>query len=137
MISYHGTSDSFISTILIKIDISLGGGELGMGFYSGEYLHVAKAWAYNKHNKSKSVLKLETPDDSVEALNIYLLDHTSANNLRSNLRKTNQCRTFTSGHDLIWAPIVGTTKSSSEQYKWESTDSEKLLNSNLVIKNVV
>jgi hypothetical protein len=137
MISFHGTSELNLKKILIKIDINFGGGELGMGFYSGEHLFEAKNWAWNKHKRSKSVLKLEVPDSTIDTLSINLLDYSTANILRSTLRNNNQTRTYTSGHDLIWAPIVGTSKSSSDQYKWESDISENLLNSSSVIKNEI
>ena len=47
---YHGTKKTVATSIVAgAINVSMGGGELGMGFHIGEYLWVAKAWAKNCH----------------------------------------------------------------------------------------
>ncbi len=138
MDSYHGTSSKYINDLVSgNIDLSSGGGELGQGFYTGQYIHDAKVWAYNKHHRSKSVLSLDVPDSEVESLNIEILDHKQASSLRSLIKLKNATRNYMVGADLVWAPIVGTSRISGDQYKWESEDASTLLNGNKVTRNEI
>ena len=137
--SYHGSSPEIIKTISTKnISVNKGGGELGQGFYSGEHLHEAKAWAYQRFNKrKKNVLELEVDDNDFFSLEIKELNINQANLKRSFIKKINQTRTFHFNVDLVWSPIVGTSRVSGEQYKWESIDASNLLNSVKTIKTII
>ena len=128
--SYHGTSPEIVSNILKHgISVSIGGGELGQGFYTGEHLHEAKAWAYQKSkSKQNNVIEFEHNDEDILSLDIIELNHGAANLKRSNIKKTNQTRVYLFNVDLVWSPIVGTDRVSGMQYKWESSISESLLN---------
>lgn len=128
--SYHGTSPQIVSNIFSHgISVSLGGGELGQGFYTGEHLHEAKAWAYQKtKSKKDNVIEFEHNDEDILNLNIKELNHSQANIKRYELKRTNQTRTYLFNVDLVCSPIVGTDRVSGIQYKWESTISETLLN---------
>jgi hypothetical protein len=127
--SFHGTSGKFIQNLVNgKITNDKGSGELGKGFYSGEHLFAAKQWAFNKHLKSTSVLKLETPDMEVENLNLLILDYAKASEKRREIKNINSTQTFVFKVDMVWAPIVGTSKKVGEQYKWESQVSMDILN---------
>ena len=130
MISYHGTSTATANSMITgTIDVSLGGGELGRGFYSGEHLHEAKAWAYQTSGDRKSnTIELQTADDDVEQLKLKLMDAGEAGLHRYRIKKNNESRTFLFHEDMIWAPIVGSEKVSGDQYKWESEAAELLLN---------
>lgn len=130
MESYHGTSSANAASLTSgTIDVTLGGGELGRGFYSGEHLHEAKAWAFHTSgDKTSNVVKLTTEDDQVEALDLKLMDAGSAGLARYRIRTAAETRTFLFDHDMIWAPIVGSEKVSGDQYKWESATSSLLLN---------
>jgi len=129
--SFHGTASKFIQDLVDgKITNDKGSGELGKGFYSGEHLFAAKQWAHNKHNKSTSVLKLETPDKSVENLKLLILDYAEASKSRREIKLLQSTQTFEFKVDMVWAPIVGTSKSVGEQYKWESQNSMGFLNGN-------
>jgi len=130
MISYHGTSSAIAARLVPgRIDVSLGGGELGRGFYSGQFLHEAKTWAFHKFRGTRgNVLQLDTPDDSVEILNLDILDTRTASLRRSAIRRTSQTRTFLFNRDLIWAPIVGSERVAGDQYKWEARPAQELLN---------
>ena len=122
MESYHGTSTVNATSLTSgSIDVTLGGGELGRGFYSGGHLHEAKAWAFHTSgDKTSNVVKLTTEDELVEALDLKLMDTGSAGLARYRIRTAAETRTFLFGHDMIWAPIVGSEKVSGDQYKWES-----------------
>jgi len=73
MKSYHGTTPASATQILTGVfDVTLGGGELGRGFYTGQYPHVAKAWAYQKSGATKkNVVEIFTrADDDIVKLDI-------------------------------------------------------------------
>ena len=130
MNSYHGTSN-VIAVNLVKgnVDVSLGGGELGQGFYTGEHLYLAKAWAFHiSGDKHKNVVQFSTLDSEIECLSMEILDHGSASLKRNELKKYKATRTYRFGVDLIWAPIVGKDKIVGDQYKWESDPAALLLN---------
>jgi len=130
MNSYHGTSSANASTIASgTIYVALGGGELGRGFYTGEHLHEAKAWAFHTSgDKQSNVVFFTTADDDVETLDLELLGYSDAGLQRHWIRQRNETRTFLFGHDMVWAPIVGSERASGDQYKWESNVAELLLN---------
>ncbi|EGQ8093407.1 MULTISPECIES: hypothetical protein [Vibrio] len=129
MESYHGTSAKFIKDLVGgKIVNDKGSGELGKGFYTGERLYLAKQWAYNKHDRSTSVLVLQTNDIKVEQLDILIMDYSEATAARREIKKNETTQSHEFNVDMVWSPIVGTTKKVGEQYKWESQRSMDLLN---------
>ena len=137
--SYHGSSPEIVQDLLNDtISVELGGGELGQGFYTGEQLYQAKAWAKHRFNKTqKNVLELEHSDDDVFLLNIKEMNTNQANLKRSHIKKKGETRTYIFNVDMVWSPIVGTDRISSEQYKWESLTSEYLLNSIKTPKSIL
>ena len=140
MHSYHGTSATIASTLLGgAVDITLGGGELGRGFYSGQYLHEAKAWAYHvSGDKTANVVEFVTPDADVEALDLLLMDASAAGLERLRIRQQEATKTEILGADMVWAPIVGSERVTGDQYKWESQEAGNLLNdSTKTIKSVI
>ncbi|WP_146750270.1 hypothetical protein [Pseudomonas sp. RIT411] len=136
---YHGTSKQIAAEIEVgKIDHSCGGGELGQGFYLGEMLWVAKAWAHNRHGKKNSaVVKIEIPDPEFNRLSIELLSRIDALALRTEIKASNSTRTYKHGYDVLWSPIVGTTRVEADQYKYESRRSVDMLNGVLCNRSVV
>lgn len=130
MQSYHGTSSQHAQSILAQgVNVALGGGELGKGFYSGEHLHEAKAWSFQTSGcKTANVVKLETPDELVLQLDLKLIEAGEAGLRRNYIRKSSQTRTFLFNCDMIWAPIVGSERVAGDQFKWESRIAESFLN---------
>jgi hypothetical protein len=139
MDTYHGSSASAVSKIATgKVDVTLGGGELGRGFYTGQYLHEAKAWAFQRSgDRRRNVVVLSTPDTQVVSLVFEVLDYRYASLRRSQIKKSGETRTYLFGKDLVWAPIVGTTRASGDQFKWESQAAEFLLNGAQTIRKIV
>jgi hypothetical protein len=139
MNSYHGTSTtSVIALASGKVNVTLGGGELGQGFYTGEYLHEAKAWAYHKSgDKQQNVVCFSAPDTEIEKLHFAVLDQGAASLKRYQIKKAGHTRTHLFKVDLVWAPIVGSERASGEQYKWESKKAEVLLNGPLTAKAII
>lgn len=135
---YHGTSTKIASDLQLgKVDHKLGGGELGQGFYLGDLLWVAKAWAHNRHGNESSVLKVDVPDPSFNALSIELLSRTDALALSKEIKARNATRTHVHGVDVLWSPIVGTTRVEADQYKYESQGGTDLLNGTSCRRSIV
>jgi hypothetical protein len=135
---FHGTSKATANHLQQgNIDPALGGGELGQGFYLGDQLWAAKAWAYNRHKENAGVLKVEVPDSGFNSLTIELLSRVEAISLRRSIKAIGGTRTYVHGFDVLWSPIVGTTKVEAEQYKYESLMSTDLLNGESCVRSVV
>ncbi len=130
MISYHGTDPASAAKLQSgSISTKMGGGELGLGFYTGQHLFEAKAWAFHQtRTKHANVLQVEVDEDSFSALNIRLMDYSDAAARRFQIRRGNATRSYLFNCDVVWSPIVGSEKASGDQYKWESSRSERLLN---------
>jgi hypothetical protein len=139
MISYHGTSTSDAAHIVAgNVSVSLGGGELGRGFYTGEQLHLAKAWAFNRFgDKARNVIEFDVPDPEFFALKVGPLDGREATLMRGHIRNRDETRTYLFGYDVVWSQIVGSTSVNGDQYKWESDKSEKLLNGTPCSRRVI
>jgi len=135
MVMYHGSDENTVNKLIGgNIKVSKGGGEIGQGFYLGDMLHIAKAWAWNKHN-SKAVLQVEVPDDDMIELNPLTLTYEDAVKKRAYIRSLKQERTYKFNENIVWSPIVGTQKVRGDQLKWESQHAEKILNSNQVFRS--
>lgn len=120
-----------------NINPACGGGELGRGFYVGDQLWVAKAWAFNRHKQNAGVLKIEVPDQQFNALSIEVLTRTEAVSLRQRIKGQMATRTYMHGYDVLWSPIVGTMKIEADQYKYESTPAANVLNGAACTRTVV
>lgn len=123
---YHGTIQSAAKQIIQNgIDISKGQGELGQGFYVGSSLWRAFSWAWHKSNnchEKYEVIEFLIDESQLHKLNILYLNRSSTLARYRILKKTKQTRTWTSGHDAIWAPIVGENIKNVYQIKFESSN---------------
>jgi hypothetical protein len=135
---YHGTTVATANDLVAgKIDVTVGGGELGMGFYTGEYLWVAKSWAANRHELNGAVVHVEVEDEDFFGLEPLLLSRLDALGHRNEIRVANATRTHTFNGSVVWSPIVGTTRVDADQYKFENTKAEYLLNGPKVNRKIV
>jgi len=135
---YHGTLNSTAHQLATgTIDVKKGGGELGMGFYTGEYLWIAKSWAANRHGLNGSVVEIGVQGTDFFGLEPLLLSRTDALAHRAAIKARNGTRTHVFNEHVVWAPIVGTIRLDAEQYKFESSKSETLLNGAKVVRKVV
>lgn len=138
MEEYHGTDKNTLKSLLKgNIDVGLGGGELGRGFYTGEHLYVAKAWAKQRHNLNAAVLKIDVADYTVLNCNPISLDREETLEVKKSIKKGNMQRSFLFNRNIVWSPIVGNKKLLGNQSKWESLNSQNLLNSNSVNRSEV
>lgn len=136
IVVYHGTAVSHANELVKgNVKVNVGGGELGCGFYLGTALHVAKAWAKQRHN-CESVVEFEFEDDEFWDFEILSLSREEAQNYRLSIKKDNATRHFTFGADVVWSPIVGGPKVYSDQHKWESQRGESFLNGNNVSRAI-
>lgn len=139
MDSYHGTSIRNARLLARgRVDVSLGGGELGRGFYTGEHLHEAKAWAFhNSGDRQNNVVRFSTADSSIDSLSFAVLDYSTASLRRYHIKRSGATRTYLFGRDMIWAPIVGSARAIGDQYKWESMVAQRLLNDAATPKQIL
>lgn len=135
---YHGTDKPTAQSLVAgAIDVTKGGGELGMGFYAGEYLWVAKSWAANRFKHDAAVVRLEVPDGDYLGLEPLLLSRTDALKHRNEIKAASTTRTHTFNVNVVWSPIVGTTRVDADQHKFESQTAQNLLNSTKVPRGTV
>lgn len=145
--SFHGTYPEFATEIVNgNIDVTIGGGELGRGFYSGQHAHEAKAWAFHvSKTKTDNVVRLEQPSVcDFFGFEILNLDIKEATAIRNNLKSENTKKTYVSGVDLVVSPIIGITDAygvpkakSGGQVKWESVLSEIYLNGDRTKRSIL
>ncbi len=135
---FHGTNKLYAKKIKKgKIDVNLGGGELGKGFYIGDLPHQAFNWAWHRYKKNKAVVKLEINDDDIILQKPLCLNYMETNLYRRKIKIRNQTKTFLFNENLVWAPIVGKNIPNFNQIKIESDSAENLVNSSLVIKTIL
>ncbi|MDU9397350.1 hypothetical protein [Pseudomonas sp. zfem003] len=135
--TYHGTNDLHANDIVEgNIDATLGGGELGMGFYLGTALHVAKAWAAQMHG-CETVVEFQFSDKEFWKFDIEALTDIEALEKRHTIRSRGLTRSYLFLKDVVWAPIVGGPKVYSDQHKWESKEGEDFLNSDQVMRRKI
>lgn len=71
---FHGTDSTAASAIAgppQAVNISKGGGELGQGFYAGDSLSLAVAWANGHHGMGRAkILEIDIDNSSYAGLNI-------------------------------------------------------------------
>jgi hypothetical protein len=139
MIGYHGTSGRTASSLQAgNVDVTAGGGELGRGFYTGEHLWAAKAWAVGRFGeRQRNVVAFDVPDPEIGLLHVEIRGGRSATLIRSTLRRHGLTRTYMFDCDMVWSPIVGKETITCEQYKWESSRSQTLLNGPRVTRVVL
>lgn len=136
---YHGGALSSIQEIAAnKIDTRLGGGELGQGFYIGNYGHEASAWARHvAEGRKPSVVELEVSNFEGAGLTKQELSWLRAKEHAISIAKTDTRRTHVFNVDVVAAPIVGKNfRDTPDQLKWEGKNSAVFLNSSNVNKKI-
>lgn len=134
---FHGTNDQ-IADDLSKdlIDINLGSGEFGKGFYTGDLKYHALAWAHNKYGTNKALVTFNISDTDFENLDPKLLNEKEAIEYRLLIKKLGQTKTYEFGANSVWGPVVGRKYENYSQVKFESITSQNLLNSSIVTKTI-
>ncbi|MFT8634192.1 hypothetical protein [Novacetimonas hansenii] len=135
---FHGTSEPHAAKIAAGgIDVTLGGGELGRGFYTGEFLYEARAWAFQTNAEGNArVVEFEIDDSDFFATEPLSLTASQAMAYRNNIRLANTTRTYLFDRNVVWSEIVGSDRVKGDQYKWESSTAETLINGPNVTRTV-
>lgn len=139
--SYHGTSPEIAKEIASgKIDVTLGGGELGRGFYTGQFRHEAKAWSFHTTGAKEKNVVVFTQDNIYDFLAFRInriLDDKEAQFIRNKIKGRGEQRNYVFNYDIITSKIIGCTDVKGCQLKWESSYVEDYLNGSDVGKCII
>lgn len=131
---YHGTESTAATNILgppNNIDVSLGRGELGRGFYAGGEPSMAAALARGKHKENAAVLQITLDIKEYMKLSHEVVKYRRYLKKHWNLLvKNHETTTFKYGKDVVIAPFA--TFDISHQYKFESGKAQDLLNNSII-----
>ncbi len=126
-IIYHGTSKEKAPDIVKSVDLNLGRGELGRGFYTGTSIAMAKVWATHRFPKSYAVVKFEISEQKFLLLDGHLIrTKTRVKKIWDDLREKNITDTYLFGKDYVMAPFA--TSDIGHQIKFESQKAANELN---------
>ena len=133
LVYYHGADAASINAIMSSgVDINRGSGELGKGFYVGSSLWRAFSWAWMKAHKNGQddycVIRFEFSETDFLKCKILCKNRSSALYTYNKLEEQSHTRSWTSGHDAIWAPIVGKNIQNVYQIKFESVNGQNFIN---------
>lgn len=130
-ISYHGTNRVNAKKIVgppSNVDVNVGKGELGKGFYTGSSIALAATWARLRYGNDSVVIEFDIPKPRFVQLRGFMIKTQLEVVSTWNMLKTkNETTTFEFGHDYILAPFA-TIEESGHQYKFESQKAEEELN---------
>ncbi len=125
---YHGTSEAValeLSASPDLISVEAGGGELGRGFYLGDHIALAAAWARGRHGGKIGVLAVSIDPSAYIKLAIKALNWHQVVSTWNELRAHGKTRTFLFGWDLVHRPWA--TLQHATQHKFESSVAEDVL----------
>lgn len=135
---YHGSSQADCAAIAAGgVNVSRGGGELGRGFYLGNYYHLAVQWAHHKFGRQAAVVSFTLSSFPNNGLSRKQLNRMSAVQARAQIRRAGEERTHLFGADTVHAHVVGGhVDRTAEQLKAESTNAENFLNGTTCLRKV-
>src|SRR5580704_8542812 len=132
---YHGTSRPFAIAMAGTgppgvapagaIDVSVGGGEFGRGFYTQGSSSNAARRGLTIYGNNHAVLVLNIADQPYYALRFKRLTLNMAQMLNKRLKSTGR-KTYTTTHDVVVGPLV--YQPTIQQQKFQSQDAQILLN---------
>ena len=135
MMLFHGTTENHANIIVNptgpphNVDVTIGGGELGRGFYTGESIWHAAKWARGVGKKSggnHKVIEITLNNRNVMALNIFPLNYARVRQTNLFIKLNNLQNSFLFGADLITGPIV--IYPNVNQQKFESSLAQSVIN---------
>ncbi len=133
---FHGTNTASANRMFgppTDVDVSLGRGELGRGFYMGEEPCLAAAWARSRHGKNPSVLEFTFDNAELVKLKTEVLGRRKLVLQKwRQMLDARQTTTFLFNTDLIMAPFA--LLDLSHQYKFESLKAQSVVNAAIVRK---
>ena len=130
---FHGTDKESANSIVgnpNKINVELGGGELGRGFYTGNSMHIAASWAWIRSEKRKiepGLIVFEMEDAKIAKLSVHhIKTREEVDKLHKELQDNDERRSRLFGKDYVIAPFQSID--SALQYKFESKEAETIIN---------
>lgn len=109
-----------------QINVTIGGGEFGRGFYTQDSGANALSFVQNKFPSTQRpcILQLDMDDQQFAHLSKRILDSRAAKRLERRLRNNHQTATHVENVDVV----VGPLSQWNDQQKFESLASQTLLN---------
>ncbi len=130
-VSFHGTDAASALKIVgppPSVDVNMGKGELGKGFYTGSSIALAAIWAQLRYGQNAVVIEFEIPKPRFVQLKGYTVKtQVEVFDGWTALKSTSETTTFSFGYDYIIAPFA-TIEEIGHQYKFESQKAEDELN---------
>jgi len=130
-ISYHGTSLANAKKIVgspNQVDVTIGRGELGQGFYTGTSIALAAIWAHAKYKEKKAVIKFEISESDFIQLNGHFIKKRNIlKRIWNDLIDKGTTLTHKFGYDYVISPFA-TIEEIGSQLKFESKKAENKLN---------
>lgn len=131
-ISYHGTSLTQSNQMIGKhqntINVDLGKGELGKGFYTGTSIALAATWAYNKHKDNGVIIHFIIKEEEFIKLRGHIIKkRNKIVGLWKRLMKVQNTDSHKFGYDYVVSPFA-TIEETGSQIKFESKKAEEVLN---------
>lgn len=118
---YHGTNAISAATIVgppSNINLSLGGGELGVGFYVGVSVALCAARAKSKYNVNSAMIEFTIDSTNYNALNILKIkSRYRVYNLWRKLNRIGQRNIYVFNYDIIRAPYAVIYHSFQEKFE--------------------
>lgn len=140
---YHGTDSRTLQTLLTNIQVNQGGGELGQGFYVGNFKHKAAQWTIHKqknNNANRNINAIPVFQLKLHPFISFSFQRISLNRamkIKNFIKSSGTQRSHMLGVDFIYSPVVGVTYHGFYQIKFESQTIENYLNSPLVNKSII
>ena len=130
-ISYHGTNKASANIIMEPppgVNVGIGKGELGKGFYTGSSIALAAIWAQLRYGNDGVVIEFDIPKPRfVQLKGCLVKSQAEVADMWGTLKTSNGTTTFLFGYDYIIAPFA-TIELTGHQYKFESQKAEDELN---------
>jgi hypothetical protein len=117
------------------INVTMGSGEFGRGFYTQDSVGNAMRWASGRSPNDAAVLQIDIADADYLALDRVALTLKQALRLSARLRRNGEEGSYQRGCDVIVGPLNGNTR--IEQEKFESRVSQDLLNGDTTTRTVL
>ncbi|MFH6960639.1 hypothetical protein ACHRV1_24855 [Flavobacterium aquidurense] len=131
---YHGTSTASAAAIIgppSLINLSLGGGELGVGFYVGVNVSLCAARAKSKYNSNTALIEFQIDKIDYDQLTLHnTWNRSQVKRLWRRLNRTGQRNIHIFGYDVIRAPYAVIFHSFQE--KFESLKAKVTLESSTI-----
>jgi hypothetical protein len=127
MLHYHGTSLGTAQALVANpatVSVSRGGGELGKGFYTGDHVALAAAWARGRVPRW-AVLEISVDVSDYVSLAPLVLSWSQVVNTWNQLKVSGMTHTYVFGYDVVYGPLA--TFPHAGQHKFESSTAETVL----------